>query len=60
MVLLAGCTTAVWQNLGFQTFDDYLVFSNQRRNIKREQSCGKSGLRLQTLTGDEIPKSCFL
>ncbi len=52
----------VWQNLGFQTFDDYLaVFNaNQRRNIKRERKAvEKAGLRLQTSTGDEIPKSLF-
>ncbi len=52
----------VWQNLGFQTFDDYLaVFNaNQRRNIKRERKAvEKADLRLQTLTGDEIPKSLF-
>lgn len=52
----------VWKNLGFQTFDDYLgVFNaNQRRNIKRERKAvEKAGLRLQTLTGDEIPKSLF-
>jgi len=52
----------IWQNLGFQTFDDYLgVFNaNQRRNIKRERKAVEtSGLRLQTLNGDEIPKSLF-
>ena len=52
----------IWQNLGFQTFDDYLgVFNaNQRRNIKRERKAvEKADLRLQTLTGDEIPKSLF-
>jgi predicted N-acyltransferase len=52
----------VWENLGFQTFDDYLgVFNaNQRRNIKRERKAvEKAGLRLLTLTGDEIPQSLF-
>ncbi len=52
----------IWENLGFQTFDDYLgVFNaNQRRNIKRERKAvEKAGLRLLTLTGDEIPKSLF-
>ena len=52
----------IWQNLGFQTFDDYLaVFNaNQRRNIKRERKAvATADLRLQTLTGDEIPKSLF-
>ncbi len=52
----------VWQNLGFDTFDDYLgVFNaNQRRNIKRERKAvGTANLQLRTLTGDEIPKSLF-
>lgn len=52
----------IWQNLGFQTFDDYLGLfnANQRRNIKRERKAVENaGLRLQTLTGDEIPKSLF-
>ncbi|OKH25744.1 GNAT family N-acetyltransferase [Chroogloeocystis siderophila] len=52
----------VWQNQGFQTFDDYLaVFNaNQRRNIKRERKAvATNGLRLQPLTGDQIPKSMF-
>ncbi|RAM51123.1 MAG: GNAT family N-acetyltransferase [Hapalosiphonaceae cyanobacterium JJU2] len=52
----------IWENLGFQTFDDYLaVFNaNQRRNIKRERKAvEKAGLRLQPLTGEEIPKSLF-
>ncbi|MEH2197369.1 GNAT family N-acetyltransferase [Nostoc sp.] len=52
----------VWENAGFKTFDDYLkVFNaNQRRNIKRERKAvEKAGLRLQTLSGDEIPQSLF-
>ncbi|MBV9389932.1 MAG: N-acetyltransferase [Chroococcidiopsidaceae cyanobacterium CP_BM_ER_R8_30] len=52
----------IWENQGFQTFDDYLsVFNaNQRRNIKRERKAlEKAGLRLVPLTGDEIPKSLF-
>jgi len=53
-----GCTTAL--SLDFQTFDDYLAVFNQRRNIKRERKAvEKAGLRLQTLSGDEIPKSLF-
>ncbi|MCG8366350.1 MAG: GNAT family N-acetyltransferase [Pseudanabaenales cyanobacterium] len=50
----------IWQNQGYQTFDDYLVGfnANQRRNIKRERkSVDKSGLRLEALTGEAIPKS---
>ena len=52
----------VWQNSGFQTFDDYLggFNANQRRNIKRERKAvEKAGLRLQTITGDEISKPLF-
>ncbi|MDF5719365.1 MAG: GNAT family N-acetyltransferase [Rhizonema sp. PD37] len=52
----------VWQNLEFKTFDDYLaVFNaNQRRNIKRERKAvEKMDLRLQPLSGDEIPQSLF-
>ncbi|NEO97977.1 MAG: N-acetyltransferase [Symploca sp. SIO2E9] len=52
----------IWQNEGFKSFDDYLrVFNaNQRRNIKRErQAVSKAGLRIETMIGDEIPKSFF-
>ena len=52
----------IWENQGFQTFDDYLkVFNaNQRRNIKRERKAvAKAGLEIATLTGDEIPQSLF-
>lgn len=52
----------IWQNQGYQTFDDYLkVFNaNQRRNIKRERKAvNQAGLQLQTHTGDEIPKAFF-
>ncbi len=52
----------IWQNHGFETFDDYLgVFNaNQRRNIKRERKAvEKAGLRLQTFTSEEIPTSLF-
>jgi len=52
----------VWENHGYQTFDDYLaVFNaNQRRNIKRERKAvGKAGLEVRTVTGDEIPKALF-
>lgn len=52
----------IWQNRGFQTFDDYLngFNANQRRNIKRERKAvEKAGLTLRTLTGDEIPKPLF-
>lgn len=52
----------IWQNQGYQTFDDYLkgFNANQRRNIKRERKAvTQAGLQLQTLTGDEIPKAYF-
>ncbi len=52
----------IWQNQGYQTFDDYLaVFNaNQRRNIKRERKAvGNAGLQLQAFTGEAITKSLF-
>lgn len=52
----------IWENLGFNSFDDYLaVFNaNQRRNIKRERKAvEKVGLKLQSVTGEEIHKSLF-
>jgi uncharacterized protein len=52
----------IWQNQGFQTFDDYLgaFNANQRRNIKRERKAvGTAGLYLKVLTGEEIPRSLF-
>lgn len=52
----------IWQNQGYQDFDDYLAMfnSNQRRNIKRERKAvEKAGLRMETLTGDEIPHALF-
>lgn len=50
----------IWQNQGYETFDDYLAAfnANQRRNIKRErQAMQKAGLQLKTLTGEEISQS---
>lgn len=52
----------IWQNQAHQTFDDYLgaFNANQRRNIKRERKAvEKSGLRLETFTGEAIPQSLF-
>uniref|UniRef100_A0A832H345 N-acetyltransferase n=1 Tax=Oscillatoriales cyanobacterium SpSt-402 TaxID=2282168 RepID=A0A832H345_9CYAN len=52
----------IWQNQGYQTFDDYLAAfnANQRRNIKRERKAvGTAGLILKTFNGDDIPKSFF-
>jgi uncharacterized protein len=52
----------IWENLGFNNFDDYLTLfnANQRRNIKRERKAvEKAGLQLKALTGDSIPHSLF-
>lgn len=52
----------VWQNKGFNTFDDYLNMfnANQRRNIKRERKAvAAKNLRLEVKIGDDIPKSFF-
>ncbi len=52
----------IWQNQGYQTFDDYLgaFNANQRRNIKRERKAvEKAGLQIKTFTGDEIPQALF-
>jgi predicted N-acyltransferase len=50
----------IWQNQGYQTFDDYLAAfnANQRRNIKRERKATiEAGLTMKTLTADEINQS---
>ena len=47
----------VWNNLGFNRFNDYLsIFnSSQRRNIKRERKAiVEKGIQMQFLTGDYI------
>ncbi len=47
----------IWQNEGFQSFEDYLAGfnANQRRNIKRERkSLDKAGLRLEPLTAEAL------
>ncbi|AMW27551.1 MULTISPECIES: GNAT family N-acetyltransferase [Arthrospira] len=52
----------IWQNQGYNSFDDYLkIFNaNQRRNIKRERKAlDKVGLQMRIVTGDDIPKSMF-
>ncbi len=52
----------IWKNADFQTFDDYLTGfnANQRRNIKRERKAvEQTGLKLEAMTGDEIPPSMF-
>lgn len=52
----------IWQNDGFASFDDYLKMfnANQRRNIKRERKVVEAaGLKLQAVTGEEIPQSLF-
>jgi hypothetical protein len=50
----------IWENEGYQTFDDYLsrFNANQRRNIKRERkSLEKAGLRLEPIAADDIHRS---
>lgn len=52
----------IWQNDGFASFEDYLKMfnANQRRNIKRERKAVETaGLKLQSVTGDQIPQSLF-
>jgi hypothetical protein len=52
----------VWQNLGYQTFEDYLgVFNaNQRRNIKRERKAvNNAGITLRVVAGEEIDPALF-
>ncbi len=63
----AGCLpwlhhSYIWQNQGYQGFDDYLQTfnANQRRNIKRERKAvERAGLQLKTLLGEEIPHPLF-
>jgi uncharacterized protein len=52
----------IWQNHGYQSFDDYLgaFNANQRRNIKRERKAvSQAGLVLKTLAGEAIPPELF-
>jgi uncharacterized protein len=52
----------IWQNHGFQSFEDYLgsFNANQRRNIKRERKAMETaGLNLQIHTGEAIPPNLF-
>ncbi|MFM8295329.1 MAG: GNAT family N-acetyltransferase [Microcystaceae cyanobacterium] len=47
----------IWNNPGFQQFDDYLGLfnANQRRNIKRERKAvEQAGLTLKVLAGEDI------
>jgi len=49
----------IWQNQGFQSFEDYLgaFNANQRRNIKRERKAvTNAGLTLKAITGEDISK----
>lgn len=49
----------IWQDQGFQSFDDYLAMfnANQRRNIKRERkSVEKAGLQMEVITGDQLSR----
>lgn len=50
----------IWQNQGFQNFEDYLgaFNANQRRNIKRERKAvTNAGLTLKALAGEDISKA---
>jgi predicted N-acyltransferase len=50
----------LWRNAGYDSFDDYLqIFkSTQRHNIRRERrQMERQGIRIRTMTGDEIPYS---
>ncbi len=53
----------VWQNKGFNNFNDYLeqFNSNQRRNIKRERkSIEKAGIHFKVHTGESLtPEMCL-
>ncbi len=52
----------IWQNRGYTSFDSYLAEfnANQRRNIKRERKAvQQTGLELQILMGEAIPKTLF-
>lgn len=52
----------LWENEGFESFDDYLgVFNkNQRRNIKRERRYMEDqGVSLRPLCGDELTEDHF-
>lgn len=52
----------VWQNLGYQTFEDYLgVFNaNQRRNIKRERKAvNNARITMRVVAGEEIDPALF-
>jgi predicted N-acyltransferase len=52
----------VWENKGFNTFDDYLgIFNaNQRRNIKRERKAiAQAGLVIKIHHGEDIPHTLF-
>ncbi|PSN17338.1 GNAT family N-acetyltransferase, partial [filamentous cyanobacterium CCP5] len=49
----------IWQNQGFQSFDDYLAMfnANQRRNIKRERkSVDKAGLEMRAIAGEAVTR----
>ncbi|UZQ54558.1 GNAT family N-acetyltransferase [Trichothermofontia sichuanensis B231] len=63
----AGCLpwlhySYIWQNQGYETFDDYLhsFNANQRRNIKRERKAvAQAGLQIKTLLGEQISHALF-
>lgn len=52
-----------WLNRNFKTFDDYLagLRAHRRKEIKRERrKAAELGLRIRTLTGDEISEAAML
>lgn len=54
---LGYITSIIWENLGFNKFNDYLSVLNasQRRNIKRERKAiAEKCIQMQPLTGDHI------
>jgi uncharacterized protein len=53
----------IWQNQGYQSFEDYLQSfnANQRRNIKRERKAiAESQLEVKILTAEEITESLLI
>lgn len=49
----------IWQNKGYETFDDFLseLSSSRRKTIRRERREARAGLDIRTLTGAEIAEA---
>lgn len=45
-----------WSNRDYSCFDDFLatLTSRKRKNLKKERAAAQNGVRIQTLTGDDI------